>query len=135
MQTFLTHVLPAGRTTCSPSSTRNSQEVLILGPDVPVDDALRLATVLDVQVPDLTVLLVSEPDPELLLQAMRAGIGISSARPPTPRMRVLLERACQSFATRHRQEQPKQAETKGRVIGVFSPRVEWARPPSPPTSQ
>ena len=74
VQTFLTHVLPAGPYDLFAQLNQEQPEVLILGPDVPVDDALRLATVLDVQVPDLTVLLVSEPDPELLLQAMRAGI-------------------------------------------------------------
>lgn len=123
VQTFLTHVLPAGPYDLFAQLNQEQPEVLILGPDVPVDDALRLATVLDVQVPDLTVLLVSEPDPELLLQAMRAGIrDILSPSADPAHMRVLLERACQSFATRHRPEQPKQAETKGRVIGVFSPK-------------
>ena len=34
------------------------------GPDVPVDDALRLATVFDVQLPELSVILVGEPDPD-----------------------------------------------------------------------
>ena len=123
VQTFLTHVLPAGPYDLFAQLNQEQPEVLILGPDVPVDEALRLATVLDVQVPDLTVLLVSEPDPELLLQAMRAGIrDILSPSAEPAHMRVLLERACQSFATRHRPEQPKQAESKGRVIGVFSPK-------------
>lgn len=123
VQTFFTNVLPAGPYDLFAQLNQERPEVLILGPDVPVDDALRLATVLDVQVPDLTVLLVSEPDPELLLQAMRAGIrDILSPSADPAHMRVLLERACQSFATRHRPEQPKQAESRGRVIGVFSPK-------------
>jgi pilus assembly protein CpaE len=123
VQTFFTNVLPAGPFDLFAQLNQERPEVLILGPDVPVDDALRLATVLDVQVQDLTVLLVSEPDPELLLQAMRAGIRdfLSPSADPA-HMRVLLERACQSFATRHRPEQPKQADSKGRVIGVFSPK-------------
>lgn len=123
VQTFFTSVLPAGPYDLFAQLNQERPEVLILGPDVPVDDALRLATVLDVQVPDLTVLLVSEPDPELLLQAMRAGIrDILSPSSDPAHMRVLLERACQSFATRHRPEQPKHGESKGRVIGVFSPK-------------
>lgn len=123
VQTFFTNVLPAGPYDLFAQLNQEQPEVLILGPDVPIDEALRLATVLDVQVPDLTVLLVSEPDPELLLQAMRAGIrDILSPSADPAHMRVLLERACQSFATRHRPEQPKQAESKGRVIGVFSPK-------------
>lgn len=123
VQTFFTNVLPAGPYDLFAQLNQERPEVLILGPDVPLDDALRLATILDVQVPDLTVLLVGEPDPELLLQAMRAGIrDILSPSADPAHMRVLLERACQSFATRHRPEQPKQADSKGRVIGVFSPK-------------
>lgn len=124
VQTFFTNVLPAGPYDLFAQLNQEQPEVLILGPDVPVDEALRLATVLDVQVPDLTVLLVSEPDPEFILQAMRAGVRdmLSPSADPA-HMRVLLERACQSFANRHRTELPKQAESgQGTVIGVFSPK-------------
>jgi pilus assembly protein CpaE len=80
--------------------------------------------VLDVQVPDLMVLLVSEPDPTLILQAMRAGVrDVLSPSADPAQLRVLLERACQSFANRHRTEQQGPAENhKGAVIGVFSPK-------------
>ncbi|WP_461187363.1 AAA family ATPase [Arthrobacter sp. Z4-13] len=124
VQTFFTHVLPAGPYDLFAQLNQEQPEVLILGPDVPIDEALRLATVLDVQVPDLTVLLVSEPDPELILQAMRAGVrDILSPSGDPAQLRVLLERACQSFASRHRAGQPQQAQSsRGRVIGVFSPK-------------
>ncbi|WP_461172052.1 AAA family ATPase [Arthrobacter sp. Z1-9] len=124
VQTFFTNVLPAGPYDLFAQLNQEQPEVLILGPDVPVDEALRLATVLDVQVPDLTVLLVSEPEPELVLQAMRAGVrDILSPSADPAQLRVLLERACQSFASRHRAGQPQQAQNdKGRVIGVFSPK-------------
>jgi pilus assembly protein CpaE len=124
VQTFFTSVLPAGPYDLFAQLNQEQPEVLILGPDVPVDEALRLATVLDVQVPDLTVLLVSEPDPTFILQAMRAGVrDILSPSAEPAQLRVLLERACQSFASRHRVEQPRQAEnSKGTVIGVFSPK-------------
>lgn len=124
VQTFLTASLPAGPYDLFAQLNQEQPEVLILGPDVPVDDALRLATVLDVQVPELTVLMVSEPDPEFILQAMRAGVrDILSPSVEPDQLRVLLERACQSFASRHRLEQPQQAHgSKGRVIGVFSPK-------------
>lgn len=124
VQTFLTNVLPAGPYDLFAQLNQEQPEVLILGPDVPIDEALRLATVLDVQVPDLTVLLVSDPDPEFILQAMRAGVrDILSPSAEPAQMRVLLERACQSFANRHRTELPKQAESRqGAVIGVFSPK-------------
>ena len=124
VQTFFTNVLPAGPYDLFAQLNQEQPEVLILGPDVPVDEALRLATVLDVQVPDLTVLLVTEPDPELILQAMRAGVrDILSPTADPAHLRVLLERACQTFASRHRAEQPQPAHSsKGRVIGVFSPK-------------
>lgn len=124
VQTFLTHVLPAGPYDLFAQLNQERPEVLVLGPDVPVDEALRLATVLDVQAPDLTVLLVSEPDPDFILQAMRAGVrDILSPSADPAQMRVLLERACQSFANRHRTEPSQHADGgKGTVIGVFSPK-------------
>lgn len=124
VQTFLTTVLPAGPYDLFAQLNQERPEVLILGPDVPVDEALRLAMVLDVQAPDLTVLLVSEPDPDFILQAMRAGVrDILSPSADPDQMRVLLEHACQSFANRHRSEPSQHADNgKGTVIGVFSPK-------------
>lgn len=123
VQTLFTNVVPAGPFDLFAQLNQEQPEVLILGPDLPVDEALRFATVLDLQVPDLTVLLVSEPDPDLILQAMRAGVrDILSPTAEPAHLRVLLERACQSIAGRHRMGQPQQIATKGRVIGVFSPK-------------
>ena len=70
-------------------------------------------------------MLVSEADPSFLLHAMRAGIrDILSPNADAAEIRVLLERACQSFATRHRNHDAPPAENaaKGLVIGVFSPK-------------
>jgi pilus assembly protein CpaE len=124
VQTFFTNVLPAGPYDLFAQLNHEQPEVLILGPDLPIEESLRLATVLDVQVPDLMVLLVSEPDPTLILQAMRAGVrDVLSPSADPAQLRVLLERACQSFANRHRVEQQGTAENqKGAVIGVFSPK-------------
>ena len=100
-------------------------EVLILGPDVPIEDALRLATVFDVQLPELSVILVGEPDPDFILLAMRAGIrDILSPGSDPAQIRVLLERACQSFASRNRTTAVQQPDSgpRGLVIGVFSPK-------------
>ena len=127
VQTFFTSVLPSDPHDLFAQLDQEFPEVLILGPEVPVDDALRLATVLDVGFPELSVVLVSDPDPVFLLQAMRAGIRdvLSPASDPA-QIRVLLERACQSFASRHRSQEPKQPGTpstpRGLVIGVFSPK-------------
>jgi pilus assembly protein CpaE len=71
------------------------------------------------------VVVAAEPDPEFLLHAMRAGIrDIVAPNSDAAQLRVLLERASQSFTHRYRAAVPQQAPetTKGLVIGVFSPK-------------
>lgn len=127
VQTFFTSALPADPHELFAQLDQEFPQVLILGPEVPLDDALRLSTVLAVGFPELSVILVNEPEPSFILHAMRAGIRdiLSPASDPA-QIRVLLERACQSFASRHRAQEPKQpgspATPKGLVIGVFSPK-------------
>lgn len=124
VQTFFSNVLPADPQELFAGLDEEAPEVLILGPEVPVEDALRLATVLDVQSPELSVVLVSEPDPAFVLQAMRAGIrDLLSPAADAAQIRVHLERACQSYASRHRAQEAAEPNTKkGLVIGVFSPK-------------
>lgn len=125
VQTFFSSALPAGPQELFAQLGSEQPEVLILGPEVPLDDALRLATVLDVQVPELSVILVSDPEPAFMLQAMRAGIrDLLSPSADAAQIRVMLERACQSFASRHRTHNPQPADSNnsGLVIGVFSPK-------------
>jgi len=124
VQTFA-FVDPANPSELFANLNQERPEVLILGPDVPVEDALRLATVFDVQLPELSVILVGEPEPEFVLLAMRAGIRdiLGPASDPA-QIRVLLERACQSYASRTRNAAVTKPENgaKGLVIGVFSPK-------------
>ncbi|MDQ0755517.1 AAA family ATPase [Arthrobacter sp. B3I4] len=123
VQTFA-FVNPADPSELFANLDQERPEVLILGPGVPVEDALLLATVFDVQLPELSVILVGEPDPDFVLLAMRAGIRdiLSPASDPA-QIRVLLERACQSFASRNRTSAVKSPDApKGLVIGVFSPK-------------
>ena len=124
VQTFFTNILPVDPAELFGAINQEPMEVLILGPEVPVEEALRLATVLTVQLPELSVLLVSEPDPDFILQAMRSGIrDIMRPTVDVAEIRVTLERACQSFATRHRTMEPQQSGApRGTVIGVFSPK-------------
>jgi pilus assembly protein CpaE len=125
VQTFFTSLLPADPFDLFAHLDHGQPEVLVLGPEVPVDDALRLATVISVRFPELSVIISAEPDPNFLIQAMRAGVRDIIAPDSDPaQMRVLLERASQSFASRHRAPAPVQpTETnKGLVIGVFSPK-------------
>ncbi|MHA7153849.1 AAA family ATPase [Arthrobacter sp. TMN-50] len=107
------------------SSLPNHPEVLILGPEVLVEEALRLATIFDVQFPEISIILVGDADPELVVQAMRAGIrDVLAPTADATQIRVVLERACQAFATRRRtyRSAPEESQDKGLVIGVFSPK-------------
>lgn len=124
VQTFATSVLPADPSELLRALNQEQFEVLVLGPGVSVEEALRFATVLDVSLPELSVILVSEPEPGFVLQAMRSGIrDIMSPAADVAQIRIMLERACQSFASRQRTLEPKQSRApKGMVIGVFSPK-------------
>lgn len=125
VQTFFSSTLPEGPQELFAQLGSEQPEVLVLGPEVPLDDSLRLATVLDVQLPELSVIIVSDPDPAFMLQAMRAGIrDLLSPSADAAQIRVMLERACQSFASRHRTHNPQPADSNnnGLVIGVFSPK-------------
>ncbi|MDR6620923.1 AAA family ATPase [Sinomonas atrocyanea] len=99
--------------------------VVVLGPGVPLDGALRLATVFDVRFPDVSILLTAEADAELMLQAMRAGIrDVVSANVEPDQLRVVLQRSVQTSEGRRRESSvPAPAKDhRGRVIGVFSPK-------------
>ncbi|CAN7268259.1 AAA family ATPase [Pseudarthrobacter oxydans] len=125
VQTIASDILPAGPAELFSLLNQEQPEVLIIGPDVPYEEALRFAKVFDVQLPGLSLVLVSDIDPSFLVHAMRAGIrDILSPQADAAEIRVLLERACQSFATRHRSPETQAADNggKGLVIGVFSPK-------------
>lgn len=125
VQTIASEILPAGPQELFALLNQERPEVLVIGPDVPADEALRFAKIFEVQLPELSIVLVSEADPSFILHAMRAGIrDILSPNADAAEIRVLLERACQSFATRHRNHESAPAEngSKGLVIGVFSPK-------------
>ena len=125
VQTIASDILPAGPAELFALLNQEQPEVLIIGPDVPYEEALRFAKVFDVQLPGLSLVLVSDIEPSFLVHAMRAGIrDILSPQADAAEIRVLLERACQSFATRHRSPETQAADngSKGLVIGVFSPK-------------
>lgn len=101
-------------------------EVVLLGPGVVLDDALKLAGLFDVQRPEISVVLVTESDPELALSAMRAGIrDILDPAADTDIIRVLLERACRTAQNRQRVVHGTGAASQGplgKVIVVASPK-------------
>lgn len=96
-------------------------QAILLGPGVDLEDALRLASIFDVQHPDISLVLVRESDPDLALAAMRSGIRdlLDPAADPST-IRVLIERACQASSSRRRRLAPEilPEEHRGRVIVV-----------------
>ncbi|WP_026556462.1 AAA family ATPase [Arthrobacter sp. 35W] len=100
-------------------------EVIILGPGVSIDEALKLATVVDLQFPEISVILAADTSAELVLTAMRSGIrDIISPSADTASIRILLERACLSSAGRRRglSVQGNSEQENGRIIAVMSPK-------------
>lgn len=103
-------------------------EVLILGPGLNLDESLKHAAVLDLQYPEISVLLVAEQTPELVLAAMRSGVrDILSPAADTDSIRAMVERSSLAAAGRRRGLNPSTAESPaggsgGRVIAVMSPK-------------
>ncbi|MFQ5948644.1 MAG: CpaE family protein [Acidimicrobiia bacterium] len=100
-------------------------QVVVLGPGISADSALRLAQELDRGHPDISVVLIAESSPSLLEQALSAGVrGVLAPDSPAEQLRDALERA---FATASRRAAtvPDTAPTSNgsaRVITVLSPK-------------
>jgi pilus assembly protein CpaE len=108
LHVFDTDVLPEtpaemlGPSGTGPSNAERT-EVILLGPGVEVSAALALAAIFDVQLPEISVVLVTESDPEVTLSAMRSGVrDLLDPQSDSETIRVLLERACRSSANRRR---------------------------------
>jgi Flp pilus assembly CpaE family ATPase len=102
-------------------------EVLILGPGLPMDEALKFAAVLDLQYPEISIVLAAEDDGDTALNAMRSGIrDIVSPDADADAVRALVERASLSAAGRRRGLAPTASEGPnaegGRVVAVMSPK-------------
>ncbi|MPY09811.1 AAA family ATPase [Arthrobacter bussei] len=100
-------------------------DVLVLGPGVPLDQAYRLAGEFETQRPDVAVLLVAPPTPEVLLAAIRAGIrDVVEPDSGPAEIGVFLHRAVRSTQTRRTALDPQARATssRGRVIVVASPK-------------
>jgi pilus assembly protein CpaE len=101
--------------------------VLILGPGLPVDEALKFASILDLQYPEISIVLTADDDGDTALNAMRSGIrDIISPSADSDTVRALVERASLSAAGRRRGLAPTAGEGPnpdgGRIIAVMSPK-------------
>lgn len=99
-------------------------EVLLIGPGVPGIEALKFATVFDLQHPEVSLVLVTDPDADLMLAAMQAGIrDVAEPNVDVAGLRGLLERACLASASRRRGlSNPGEGNEPGRIIAVMSPK-------------
>ena len=128
LQVFQVDYLPDGPGDVLRQMVGEPPEVLILGPGISVDGSLKLASVVDLQYPEISVILAAPSTPETVLQAMRAGVRDlldPGADPDT--IRVMLERASLAAAGRRRGLAPQASEhvdngALGRIIAVMSPK-------------
>ncbi|KQN95026.1 AAA family ATPase [Arthrobacter sp. Leaf69] len=128
LQVFQSDHLPDGPGDVLRQMVGEPPEVLILGPGISVDGSLKLASVVDLQYPEISVILAAPSTPETVLQAMRVGVRDlldPGADPDT--IRVMLERASLAAAGRRRGLAPQASEHVdngggGRIIAVMSPK-------------
>ena len=127
LHVFHADYLPDGPADILRQMVGEPPEVLILGPGLLVDESLKLAAVMDLQYPEISVILAVSTTPETVLQAMRAGVRdlLDPASDPDS-IRVMLERASLAAAGRRRGLAPQTSEhadhPDGRVIAVMSPK-------------
>jgi pilus assembly protein CpaE len=100
-------------------------DVVAIGPDVEIDDALDLARELEASRPEISVLLISEPSPELWQQALRAGIrDVIAPDAVDADVRAAFDRSLDVAARRRHNlvGDLNDAEPTGRIISVLSPK-------------
>ncbi len=100
-------------------------EILVVGPDIGVAEALGLARTVDEHRPDVSVVLFAEPSTSLLEQAVRVGVrDVVDPLSPLDIVRSSLERALATAGRRRaalRTEVARESRTS-KVITVVSPK-------------
>lgn len=128
LQWFQADYLPDGPDEFLKQLLGEPPEVLILGPGLNLDDTLKHAALLDLQYPEISVVLAAEQTPDLVLAAMRSGVrDILSPSADVNDIRAMVERSSLAAAGRRRGLTPSAADspgngTGGRVIAVMSPK-------------
>ncbi|PRB45252.1 pilus assembly protein CpaE [Arthrobacter sp. MYb23] len=128
LQWFQADYLPEGPRDVLDQLLGEPPEVLIMGPGLDLEESLKLASLMDLQYPEISVVLAATQTAELVLGAMRSGV--RDILPPTATVddiRVMVERASLAAAGRRRGLAPSSAEgagqgSGGRVIAVMSPK-------------
>ncbi|MFJ4265826.1 CpaE family protein [Paenarthrobacter nicotinovorans] len=125
VQSIMADYLPQGPDDVLRVLSGELLEVLVLGPGLNVDDAIRLASLFDLQYPEISVVLAAGNAAEVALPAMRAGIrDLLEPAADESSIRVLLERASLASAGRRRGlgAQVDGSRQGGRIIAVMSPK-------------
>lgn len=98
-------------------------DVLALGPDFPIDDALEIAATFDRQRPDLSVVLIAKATTDLYQRALRAGVcDLLDPDALDREINDVLSRAMQLATDRRASLATDDAPTGGRVVAVLSPK-------------
>lgn len=115
-------------------------DVLVLGPEVGTERCAAWAAELAALSPHTSVVLLGDLGTEAMLAALRAGVrDVLPLGADDEEIRTILHRAA-ATAVGHRAAsraapsiERAEPAVAPRVITIISPRVEWVRPPSPPT--
>ncbi|WP_320536207.1 AAA family ATPase [Pseudarthrobacter sp. IC2-21] len=122
---IVANFLPPGPDDVLGTLSGDQLEVILLGPGLPVDDSIRLASLFDLQYPEISVVLVTESDSDIALPAMRAGIrDLLDPGAEVDAIHVMLERASLAAAGRRRGlgNIVEPTSGNGRIIAVMSPK-------------
>ncbi|KIC65533.1 AAA family ATPase [Pseudarthrobacter phenanthrenivorans] len=128
LQYFQADYLPQGPEEVLGQLLGEPPEVFILGPGLPADDALKFAAVMDLQYPEISMILVAGESSDVAIQAMRAGIrDLLDPAADVDHIRIIVERASLASAGRRRGLAPSSSEhhehaAGGRIIAVISPK-------------
>jgi pilus assembly protein CpaE len=117
--------LPQGPDDLLSVLTGDPVEVILLGPGLQMEDSIRLASLFDLQYPEISVVLVTESEEGIALPAMRAGIrDLLQPGSDVATIRSLLERASLAAAGRRRGlgGSVEGLPRSGRIIAVMSPK-------------
>lgn len=128
LQYFQADYLPQGPEEVLRQLLGEPPEVFVLGPGIPADDALKFAAVMDLQYPEISMILVAGESSDVAIQAMRAGIrDLLDPAADVDHIRIIVERASLASAGRRRGLAPSSSEhhehaAGGRIIAVISPK-------------
>ncbi len=104
--------------------TSDRPAVVVLGPDLPLEEALYLAGLVDREAPEITLLVAAEPSPELWRRALQSGVrDVIATDMPDHEVRRIIDRALQRASRVGMPDTPGSAAgRRGRVVTVLAPK-------------